>query len=112
MSQREQEFRRDKRVTFTMHARLSTSAGGEASIEDASILDLSESGLRVRVNGSLTAGQVVDVFLNKRPEPCRVIWTRPAGAKGEIIAGLEFTAPAAEARNNQPPPESRVEPEG
>jgi hypothetical protein len=35
----------------------------------------------------------VDVFLNKLPGRCRVVWTRPAGVGNEIIAGLEFVRP-------------------
>lgn len=110
MSSTDQEFRRDKRVTFTMRTRLATGPGGEGIIEDASMIDLSESGVRVRLFGNLVPGQIVDIFLNKRPEPCRVVWTRAAEGTKETIAGLEFISPLPDSPKRQTPPESRRDP--
>ena len=110
MSLNDQEFRRDKRVAFTMHARLATGSGGEGVIENASMIDLSESGVRVRLCGYIVPGQIVEIFLNNRPERCRVVWTSPADAKEELIAGLKFISPLPEPRERQSPPEGRFEP--
>lgn len=110
MSPNNQNFRRDKRVTFTMQARLATGSGGESPVQDVSVLDLSESGLRVRVCGLIVPGQVVDVFLNKRPERCRVVWTSPVGPNTELIAGLEFTYSLPEPTDDQTPPATNVGP--
>ncbi|MGO8788514.1 MAG: PilZ domain-containing protein [Terriglobia bacterium] len=110
MSSSDRDYRRDKRVTFTMPARLATGPGADCVIADASMVDLSESGVRVRLCGQIVPGQIVEIFLNKRPERCRVVWTCPADAKKELIAGLEFIAPLPEPRGRQTPPESRCEP--
>lgn len=89
----DQEFRRDKRVTFTLRAPLSTDSSSDGAIKDVSTIDLSGSGLRVRLNGQISPGQIVEVFLNKRPERCRVVWTRAARANQDLIVGLEFISP-------------------
>jgi hypothetical protein len=93
MSKRDQDFRRGKRVTFTIRAPLATDSGSGSLIEDSSTIDISESGVRLRLRGQIVPGQIVDVFLNKRPERCRVVWTSPAGVTNELIAGLEFIRP-------------------
>ena len=110
MSSPDRDSRRDKRVTFTMHARLATASSGEGIIHDASVIDLSESGVRVRFTGVIMPGETVGIFLNKRPEPCRVVWTKPAGASEELIAGLEFLCPLPEPRSRPTPPEGSFEP--
>jgi hypothetical protein len=79
-------------VTFTLHAPLATGSGGGGRIEDSSTINMSDSGVRLRLRGQIVPGQIVDVFLTKRPERCRVVWTRP-GATNELMAGLEFIGP-------------------
>ena len=106
----DQEFRREKRVAFTTHAPLSLVSGGGGRIEDASTIDLSESGVRLRLCGQIEPGQIVDLFLSKRPEPCRVVWTTSAGANKELIAGLEFICPLPDPRRRPTPPSSNFEP--
>jgi len=73
-----------------MHAPVATDSGSGGRIEDSSTMDISESGVRVRFRGQFVPGQIVNVFLAKRPEQCRVVWTSPAGVKNELIAGLQF----------------------
>ena len=53
-------------------------------------MDISESRVRLRLRGPVVRGQIVDVFLYKKPERCRVVRTRPADVSYEFIAGLKF----------------------
>ena len=105
-----QEFRRNKRVTVTIRVPLATVSGNRGRLKDAATIDLSESGARIRFNGQIEPGQVVELFLSKRPEPCRVVWTRPGGARKELIAGLEFICPLPLPRHRQTPPAGKFEP--
>ena len=109
MSKSDLEFRRAKRVAFTTDAPLSTDSGSEGLIENSSTIDLSESGVRIRLSGQIEPGQVVEIYLSKRPEQCRVVWTSPASANKELIAGLEFICPLPDPRRRQIPPSSRFE---
>jgi hypothetical protein len=93
MSQNDQDRRRANRVAFTMHAPLSTGSGSGGLIEDSSTIDISELGVRLRLRGQVVPGQIVNVFLNKHPERCRVVWTSPDGTNKGLIAGLEFIRP-------------------
>ncbi|MGO8791565.1 MAG: PilZ domain-containing protein [Terriglobia bacterium] len=89
----DQERRRHKRVPFTMRAPVATGSDSGGRIEDSSTIDISESGVRLRLCGQIAPGQVVDVFLANRPERSRVVWTSPCSTPHEIIAGLEFVRP-------------------
>ena len=106
----DQDFRRDKRVKFTTRAPLAPVPAAGSLIENASTIDLSESGVRVRLSGQIEPGQVVELFLSKHPERCRVVWTSSAGANKELIAGLEFISPLPDPRRRQIPPSSHFEP--
>lgn len=93
MSQSDQDRRQSKRVTFTMHAPLSSTSGSGVLDEKSSTIDISELGVRLRLHGQIEPGSIVEVFLSKRPEPCRVVWTSPSGVTSEATAGLEFIRP-------------------
>src|SRR5580693_2258650 len=93
MAQSEQDRRRAVRVTFTTLAPLSTSPSSGTLIENSSTIDVSELGIRLRLRGQIEPGSIVEVFLTKRPEQCRVVWTSPAGVASQSIAGLEFIRP-------------------
>ncbi|MGA3326108.1 MAG: PilZ domain-containing protein [Terriglobia bacterium] len=110
MPKDDENFRRDYRVTCTMRAPLATGPGSGEFIEDSSTMDLSESGVRIRLCGQIEPGQIVELFLSKNPEPCRVVWTTPAGANKELVAGLEFICPLPDPRRRQAPPSSHFEP--
>ena len=110
MPSSDQNFRRGRRVVFSTRAALATGSGIGDRIEDASTIDLSESGVRLRFRGQIQPGQIVEVFLNKRPEKCRVIWTRSAGVNKELIAGLEFICPLPDPRRREMPASSGFEP--
>ena len=101
MPEPNQEFRREKRVPFTTRATLATTSGTENMVKDASTIDLSESGAKVRFLGQIEPGQVVELFLSSRPEPCRVVWTAPSKASKELIVGLQFTSPLPAPQNLQ-----------
>ena len=105
-----QEFRREKRVTFTTRATLATTSGNENLIKDASTIDLSESGAKVRFSGQIMPGEVVELFLSKRPEPCRVVWTAPGEARQELIVGLEFTRQLPDPQRLQTSSSTKSEP--
>jgi len=106
----DQDLRRDKRVTCTMRAPLAPDPSSVDLIEEASTIDLSESGVRLRLHGEIEPGQIVDVFLSKHPEPCRVVWTSPGGVGKELIAGLEFIYSLPHPRRPPTPPSSKFEP--
>jgi len=110
MSLSDQEFRREKRVTFTVRAPLGTGIPNEHLIEDSSTIDLSESGVRIRLRGNVEPGQVVEIYLGKRPEQCRVVWTTPGNTNKELVAGLEFICPLPDVRRPQTPSSSNFEP--
>ena len=78
------------------HAPISTGSGIGGRIEDSSTIDISELGVRLQLHGHITPGQIVDVFLNKHPEQCRVVWTSPVEGTSQIVAGLEFIHPLPE----------------
>lgn len=110
MPQADRNSRREKRVKFTTHAALATAPGSGNLIEDASTIDLSESGVRVRLSGQIEPGQVVDLYLGKRPEQCRVVWTSPDGPRKGFIAGLQFLYPLPDPRRRETPSSSEFEP--
>ena len=105
-----ENVRRGNRVPCTMRAPLAPDPASPDLIEDASTIDLSESGLRLRLHGEIVPGQIVDVFLSKHPEPCRVVWTSPGTTGKELIAGLEFIYPLPDPRRRQTPASSKFEP--
>jgi hypothetical protein len=105
-----QGVRRGKRVPFTMGAPLSTGSGRGGLIKDSSTVDLSGYGVRLRLRGQIVPGQIVDVFLSKRSERCRVVWTSPTAISKELIAGLEFICPLPDPRSRQTPSSSSFEP--
>ena len=110
MTVNDEGFRREKRVPFTTRAALIPVSGEGEIIDDASTIDLSESGVRVRLTGQVEPGQVVALFLGKRPEQCRVVWTAPGEDTREIIAGLEFICPLPDPRRHKTPPSGKFEP--
>jgi hypothetical protein len=93
MSQSDQDRRRVKRVTFTLHAPISTNTDSGVLNENSSTIDISELGIRLRLHGQIEPDSIVAVFLTKRPEQCRVVWTSPSGVTSEVTAGLEFIRP-------------------
>jgi hypothetical protein len=96
MAVRDRVVRRHKRVTFTMRAPVATEPASSGLTEDSSIIDMSESGVCVRLRGQIVTGQIVDVFLNERPEQCRAVWTSLDHVTHEVIAGLEFIRPLSD----------------
>jgi hypothetical protein len=91
---------------FTTRASLATVSGNQSLIKDASTIDLSESGAKVRFHGQIQPGQVVELFLSTRPEPCRVVWTAPGKAVQELIVGLQFTSPLPDGQRLHTPSSS------
>ena len=90
MSIPDQDTRREKPVLFTMHAPVTTGSGER--FEESSTTDISALGVRLQLRGQIVPARV-DVYLNPRPERCRVVWTWPVGTGHELIAGLEFIRP-------------------
>jgi len=93
MPQNDPDRRRGHRIAFTMPAPVSTGTGNDDLIEDSSTIDISDSGVRLRLRGHIEPGQIVYVHLNKHPEQCRVVWTNSVVGSDQLIAGLEFTSP-------------------
>jgi hypothetical protein len=100
MWQSDQEFRRDKRETFMTRTPLAIDSGIGVFIENSSTIDISETGVRLRLRSRIVPGQMVDVFLNNRPQRCRIVWTDPAGVSNELIAGLQFIRQLPDSRHH------------
>jgi hypothetical protein len=103
----DQNFRRDRRVLFSTTAPFATAPSGVT--HNATTIDISESGVRLRFQGRIAPGQIVEVFFAKRPERCRVVWTSVEYPSQELIAGLEFLCPLPEPRVSPPPAPSGCE---
>jgi hypothetical protein len=105
MSHSDHDPRRNKRLTSMTRTPLAIDSGSGVVVENSSTIDMSESGVRVRTRNQIMAGQIVDVFWNKRPEHCRVVWISPDDGTHELIAGLEFIRPLSDPyRRKTPPP--------
>lgn len=104
------EFRRERRVAFEMPATVEFGPGKGMRIDNSVTVDLSESGVRLRLTGEIHPGEIVDLYLNPRPERCRVVWTSPAGAADEKFVGLQFISPLPDVRRRDTPYSSRFEP--
>jgi len=103
--------RREKRVAFAMRTAVQFASGNGSRIENPVTIDLSASGARLRLRGDLQPGQVVELYLRPKPESCRVVWTHPAGPRGEKIVGLEFISPLPDVRHRTTPLGRRFEPQ-
>ena len=97
----DQEFRREKRILFTTRATLATNKERSGQGKNASTIDLSESGARIRFSGLVQPGEEVNLYLSHSPEPCRVVWTAPGEVLQELIVGLQFTRSLSETRGQQ-----------
>jgi hypothetical protein len=106
----ETNSRREKRVAFAMRAAVEFASGERRRIDDSVTIDLSASGVCLRLTGEVQPGQVVELHISPKPEPCRVVWTRPAGPRDEKFVGLEFICPLPDVRHRKTPTSSRFEP--
>lgn len=72
-------------------------AEGEKLENDASTVDLSQHGVRIKSStGALTPGQIVEVIPTEGltcAVRSRVVWVGPAGSDQKDQAGLEFLSP-------------------
>jgi hypothetical protein len=109
MFRSDQVFRRERRVIFTTRAPLTISPGSSDPIEDATTIDISESGVRIRLRRPIEPGQVVELFFSKRPERCQVIWTKVDQSTRDLIAGLKFISPLPERGRPRPVPSTGSE---
>jgi hypothetical protein len=85
-------------VPLVMRVTLRIVSGNGGFSENSSTIDLSESGVRVRLGAEIEPDQLVELFLSHRPEQCRVVWVGPSPLKSERIAGLQFLRPLPDAR--------------
>lgn len=77
----------------TLPVKLALESRGQRIDHEISILDLSATELKVQGNLAIEPGQIVEVVLSRRLQPCRVAWVRPLRPHGEVEAGLEFLFP-------------------
>jgi hypothetical protein len=106
----DRNFRREKRISFSTRAALALDSDRPESREEVSTVDLSESGVKVRMAGQLVPGQMVELYLGNQPDPCRVVWTTSLHASKEFVSGLEFVSPLPDPRRRPVPPSSKFEP--
>ncbi|MBI1983984.1 MAG: PilZ domain-containing protein [Acidobacteria bacterium] len=62
----------------------------------ARLLDISESGMRLKTRAELAKGQLVEVFSEhglQEAERTRVVWVSDAGSEQAYVVGLEFLNP-------------------
>ena len=83
--------RKIDRWTGVIPITLRVEARGRKYEHLASTLDLSDHGLRILTNTSLTPGQTLDVFSDRaRIGHCRVVWVTGAGSDRPSEVGLEI----------------------
>ena len=90
--------RRSDRIFVRLPITLLVDSQNERIAQDAFTVDLSQLGVRVRTDLSLSPGQPVEIFPNrglKYPIPSRVVWVGETGAQQHGEAGLEFLRPLA-----------------
>ena len=90
---------RSSRIPATIPIRLKAEYEGVRVEAEASTVDLSVQGVRVRTPLALVPGDKVEVVPRGDPRhaiPARVVWTQRAGTDQWLLAGLEFleTVPA------------------
>jgi len=92
-------FCRSERIPATVPIRLVVVSEDFSLEREASTIDLSPRGVRVRTPLALLPGDTVGVIPLghlRHPIPARVVWSQSAGADQWSLAGLEFleTLPA------------------
>jgi len=90
--------RRSDRIFVRLPVTLLVNSQQERVAQDAFTVDLSQLGVRVRTDLSLSPGQEIEVFPNrglKYPIQSRVVWVGQTGAPYQGEAGLEFLKPLA-----------------
>ena len=79
--------------TATLPGELALESRGRGIDDEISILDLSATDLKVQGKLAIEPGQIVEVIVSRRRQPCRVALVRLLWPKGEVEAGLEFLIP-------------------
>lgn len=85
--------RRFQRTPARVPVELVATEGMEQFEQPASIMDVSQAGLRIQTGPRLTPGQFLHVFLAGRARPfahCRVVWSQSHGGALPSVAGLEI----------------------
>ncbi|MFB3921894.1 MAG: PilZ domain-containing protein [Terriglobia bacterium] len=90
------DARQSRRILVKLPVSLIVDAPGGWESHPASMLDLSDHGLRIASNAQLSCEQIVGVILNQKPERCRVAWTGDPGTPRADQAGLQFLNPLPE----------------
>ena len=69
----------------------------------ARLLDISDSGMRLKTRAELAKGQLVEVVSQhgiQDPERSRVVWVSDAGSEHAYVVGLEFLNPPSTSSAN------------
>lgn len=96
--------RRFHRSSVRFPVDLVSSGGAEGFQTPASIMDMSQGGLRVHTGTPLIPGSLLHVFIGKESSPfafCRVVWAPTHGGALPSEAGLEIL----EQVSKVPPPD-------
>jgi hypothetical protein len=91
--------RRYERKPANNPATIIVGCNGNKSEHQAYLVEISQRGLRLRVDASLTPGQIVLVMSGDRPKSAvrgRVAWAREPKSGRQWEAGLELLQPLAE----------------
>jgi hypothetical protein len=89
------ERRRYPRFPTKMPVILIVGPEGKAVAHNASTVDFSNLGARIRTTVSLSVGEAVGIVAHERKRetvPCRVVWVGTSQRDGSRETGLEFLA--------------------
>jgi PilZ domain-containing protein len=90
------DFCRSERILATVPIRLVVVSDDYSIEREASTVDLSPRGVRVRTPLALLPGDTIGIIPigeSRRPIPARVVWTQRARTDQWSLAGLEFLEP-------------------
>lgn len=98
------ERRRLRRVTVNLQMELVVETRAGQVRQKVTIVDMSLLGVRIRLVGSLVAGQRATLIPCDRSVtvyPCQVMWVSPVGSQFYSEAGLEFWPVARKASTSE-----------
>ncbi len=88
--------RQNERINVRIPVSLLIESAGSKVLHEASTVDLSQRGMRVRISIPLWPGQNIEVIPDDgfgKPVPGRVVWAHPSDYGRDGQAGLEFLSP-------------------
>ena len=88
--------RRVDRIPTNSPVTLLFESRGESRHQRARLLDISDTGMRLKTSVALATGQQVDVISQhgmQEPERTRVVWVKDAESEATFFVGVEIVSP-------------------